>query len=623
MREVLIMNSTIQPQKRMRFAIYARYSSEMQSELSIEAQIECCTRAIGSKGGVVVATYADRAKSGWSLERDDFQQLQHDAARGKFDAIMFWKFDRLARNFEQAVTIKALLRHEYGIKLYCVEGASEDDEGESGISGMIEHVLAAVAAFYSKNLSNETKRGKRQRAIKGEFNGSNAPVGYILVQHKDATPERQQGLYVDPATAPIVQKAFELYATGDYSDGQIASWMNGHSEIRALRAGIKPMDKEAARWMFENRVYTGRVSHSDTQYIGSLGQRRKGTRDRREWFEGKHEAIISDELFDYCQEVRKQLASTFKSGSMMRTYIMHDRVYCSCCIANKPAGLADDNYGKMRPATTMKEQGGKTVEYSYYRCMSKQRGYAKCGQKYMNENELHEQVVRMIANAKIPSGFKERVEQAVQRNTDNAAALKRRQEIEEILKRVDFQYELGVFPTKEEYAEKRLQWKREYDALEPIQYEEAIEAADLLQNFSKYWLECEKTDDPLKARKELMQRVVDRVFVSGQDVLAVVLHGKFALVLDKNETAPANIADAVRSSLANEGITSSLVGQLGADGVQLLLCTKFGLYLLFVPNGIPVHSVIRELFQKVIDGRTIARPMNIYSCYLRTVSFRR
>ena len=84
--------------KRVRFAIYTRYSSEMQNDLSLEAQEERCRRAIAERNGVVVSVFSDGAKNGWSLERDGFMQLRQAAERGKFDAVMFWKFDRLARN---------------------------------------------------------------------------------------------------------------------------------------------------------------------------------------------------------------------------------------------------------------------------------------------------------------------------------------------------------------------------------------------------------------------------------------------------------------------------------------------------------------------------------------------
>ena len=201
--------------KRIRFAIYTRYSSEMQNDLSLEAQEALCREEIAKRGGAVVTVYKDGAKSGWSLERDGFIEMRRAAEHGKFEAIMFWKFDRLARNHEHTVMIKMLLRHEYGLKLYCVEGFSEDDD-DSPYTAMMEQLLAVISAFYSKNLSSETKRGKRHRALNGEFNGSTAPLGYDLVTVAKSTVDYPPGLYIKPRIAAVVRRAFKMYATGRY-----------------------------------------------------------------------------------------------------------------------------------------------------------------------------------------------------------------------------------------------------------------------------------------------------------------------------------------------------------------------------------------------------------------------
>ena len=108
-----------------RVAIYARYSSEMQNELSIDDQLMRCRDEVGRRGWRVAGIYQDEARSGWSLDREGFQELRAAAERGKFDAIMMWKFDRLARDHNHTVMIKALLRHQYDLKLFCVEGVSE------------------------------------------------------------------------------------------------------------------------------------------------------------------------------------------------------------------------------------------------------------------------------------------------------------------------------------------------------------------------------------------------------------------------------------------------------------------------------------------------------------------
>jgi DNA invertase Pin-like site-specific DNA recombinase len=547
-------------EKQQRFAIYTRYSSEMQSDLSLEAQEAYCREAIAKRGGVVVAVYSDSAKTGWSLERDGFNELRMAAERGKFDAVMFWKFDRLARSHDHAVMIKMLLRHEYGLKLYCVEGFSED-ENNSAYTSMMEQMLAVFSAFYSKNLSSETKRGKKHRASNGEFNGSIAPIGYDLVTSIHATPDRPAGLYIRPRVAAIVRRAFRLYATGNYSDADIAHWMNQRPILQNLRAGRLPINKEMVRDMLQNRVYTGRVRHTDTIYNGSLGERKASKRHRGEWFEGKHEGFISDDLFEACQSARAGMVRPRHSSSKERVYLLFDRVFCARCISNKSDALADDNYGRMRPKF-QKQRG-----YGYYRCLSHDRGYEKCGQIQVPTHEIDIQVVEILSSMVIPDGFKERVEMAVRNRVENAAALQCMEEIKEIVGRIDFRWEQG-FISKEEYVEKRRKLDSEINSLRPIDYDELIEAADLIANFRKYWDSCESVEEIEVARQQLLSKIVERVFVYDSKVIALALYGDFGVILDKNETASYSVAEAIAGNLLANDQLETDSSHFGIDGIR-------------------------------------------------------
>lgn len=551
--------STPENEKRLRFAIYARYSSEMQSDLSLEAQEAYCRRAVAERGGVVVGVYKDSARTGWSLEREGFDELRANAERGKFEAIMFWKFDRLARDHNHTVMIKMLLRHEYGLKLYCVEGVSEDDDN-SPHTAMMEQMLAVFSAFYSKNLSTETKRGKHQRAINGEFNGSIAPLGYTLVTKAEATNERPAGLYLDLRAAALVRRAFKLYSTGKYSHADIAAWMNQRPYLQKLRQGKQPINREMIRDLVQNRVYTGRVRYTDTVYKGTLGERRTSKRGRSEWYEGKHEGFISDELFDQCQAVREGAARLKQKIGEVRTYVLHDRVYCARCIAHKPHGLVDDNYGKMRPYYQRQD------DIEYYRCLSKERGYEKCGQRAAHVEKIDQQIVEILSKLTIPGNYRERIEAAVRNKIENDASFRRMNEIEEIVKRIDFSWEQG-FLEKEVYAEKRRQLQRELESLRPIDYDELLEASDLLQNFRTYWDQCEQLDNPAEARKQLVSKIVDRVFVYDHKVLGLVLFGDFAVLLGENKIAPSEIESAIQSTLTETNVISvEFYSQSGDDG---------------------------------------------------------
>ena len=556
-------NPKAKKNKRQRFAIYTRYSSEMQNDLSLEAQEERCRRAIAERSGVIVEVFSDGAKSGWSLERDGFIRLRRAAERGKFDAVMFWKFDRLARNHDHAVMIKMLLRHEYGLKLYCVEGFSEDED-DSPYSAMMEQMLAVFSAFYSKNLSNETKRGKQQRAMKGEFNGSNPPLGYYLIKISEATEEQPAGLYIILRLAVIVRRAFRMYASGKHSDLTIARWMNRRKEIQKLRAGKKPIGKEMVRDMLQNRIYTGRVPYAETLYSGSLGQGKRSNRKRKTWFEGNHQGFISDELFEACQEARRNLTKKRRSPQILRTYVLHDRVYCARCVGMKPTGLVDANYGKMRPGWDHRRQQGS------YRCLARDRGYHRCEQGYADVDLIDKQVAEALEHLVIPEGFQERVEEAIRNKLEHAEALRRMAELEEVVKRIDFSWEQG-FLAPQDYVTKRSQLQQEMDSLRPVDYDDLMEAADLLANFADYWEGCKEVSNPLEARKQLMAKIVDRVFVYDDKVIAIALHGDFSVVLDDAKLAPHEVLEGLKGEIGGKtkgaSESDSTCTQSGSDGI--------------------------------------------------------
>jgi DNA invertase Pin-like site-specific DNA recombinase len=569
--------------QKLRFGIYARYSSEMQNDLSLEDQERFCRRAVAEMGGVIIKVYKDGVMNGWSLERPGLDELRRDASKGKLDALMMWKFDRLMRDHDQNVVLKLLLRREYGLKLFCVEGFSEDED-DSPYAAMMEQMLAIFAAFYSKNLSIDAKRHKRARAEQGKFNGSEPPLGYDLVTAEAETPHRPAGLYINPRQAAIVRRAFRMYATGEYSDGEIALWMNERPLIQALRAGQKPIDKEMVRHMLQNKVYTGRVSHCDTQYINGMGQGRKSSRKRKEWFDGIHQPIISDELFQQCEQVRAGLASHHKTSTKMHTYILHDRVYCARCVANKPQDLDDALYGKMGPYY-QQERG-----VAHFQCKTKIRGYQNCGQPPIKVPELDAQLLEFLSHLRIPEGYRARIEAAIQSRVEHEVAFKRMAEIQEVLTRMDFRWDNGLFLNPAEYLEQRKQLQRELESLRPIDYDELLEAADLLENFRQYWEECAQVDKPDEARQQLVAKIVDRVFVEEKRIVGVVLHGDFAVILNKNAKAPSELTGALDAALSNDGIITSDGIQNGADGVR-----SFAGRRLWVPRDGRCHLVIGQL----------------------------
>ncbi len=120
----------------------------------------------------------------------------------------------------------------------------------------------------------------------------------------------------------------------------------------------------------------------------------------------------------------------------------------------------------------------------------------------------------------------------------------------------------------QEYVAKRQELKQEMESLRPVVYDDLMEAADLLKNFRPYWDGCDDVGNPLEARKQLLAKIVDRVFVYDKTVLAVALHGDFSIVLDNGTSAPHEIV---------EGLNMEMNGgkEKGANGVNST-CTLDG-----------------------------------------------
>ena len=209
----------------LRAVIYARFSSDMQREESIDAQVRACKNYCQSKGYLVIGQYVDEAKSGRELtKRDAYNQMLADALEDKFDIIIFHKIDRNSRNELNYYTTKDKLE-KLGIRYeYAVQHIDASPEGQ-----MMEGVLVSMAAYYSRNLSKETKKGLNENAYKAQFNGGTAPLGFrIIDKHYE----------IEPIEAEAVRLIFKLY-------------LAGYSYIRICRelelAGYKKVEVEAGK----------------------------------------------------------------------------------------------------------------------------------------------------------------------------------------------------------------------------------------------------------------------------------------------------------------------------------------------------------------------------------------
>ena len=214
----------------MRAVIYARYSSDNQTEASIEGQLRECMEFAEHAGIDVIKSYIDRALSAKSDNRPEFQQMIKDSYKHAFDCIIVWKLDRFSRNRYDSAHYKALLRKN-GVKV--VSAKETIAEGSEGI--LLESVLEGMAEFYSAELAEKVTRGMKENALKGLWNGGNTPFGYII--------NAARKLDIDPQAAPIVAEIFKMS-----NDGKtVKEIYNIMSERKVTRSNGKELRYNAIR----------------------------------------------------------------------------------------------------------------------------------------------------------------------------------------------------------------------------------------------------------------------------------------------------------------------------------------------------------------------------------------
>ena len=185
----------------MNAVIYARYSSNSQTEQSIEGQLHDCYAYAKRFDVNIVGEYIDRAISGLTDERPDFQRMIADASKGQFERVLVWKLDRFARNRYDSAIYKQELK-KYGIRVISVmENVGEGDE-----SILMEAMLEALAEYYSLDLKKKIRRGQRESIAKKQYTGGTVPYGYKVVD---------KHLVIDERTASTVIYLFERYAAGE------------------------------------------------------------------------------------------------------------------------------------------------------------------------------------------------------------------------------------------------------------------------------------------------------------------------------------------------------------------------------------------------------------------------
>jgi site-specific DNA recombinase len=287
----------------MRAVVYARYSTELQSEHSIEDQLRTCHRIAERHGFEVVQTFSDAAISGGTVHRPGYQAMLQAARRQEFKAILAEDASRLWRNLgEQAPRLAELA--DLGIAI-----VTADFDSRSESAGILGAVLGATGEVYRKEIARRTRRGLEGRALARKPTGGKA-FGYIAARD-GATGQVE----VNVVEAEIVRRIFAEYAAG-YSARRIANGLNvdripspGSTWHRQKRRKVGWLasaihgDPVRGTGILGNEAYRGAIIWNRSRWVRSATdskQRRQIINPRAEWIEYREPRlqIVPDELWE-------------------------------------------------------------------------------------------------------------------------------------------------------------------------------------------------------------------------------------------------------------------------------------------------------------------------------------
>ena len=226
--------------------IYARYSSDKQNEQSIEGQLRICEDYCRLNNYEITARYIDRATSGKTDNRIEFQQMIKDSQKKKFKHIVVYKLDRFSRDRYDSAIYKRLLKLNGISVLSATEQIGNSPEGI-----ILESLLEGIAEYYSAELSQKVKRGNFENIQKGYSIGGPRLYGYKVIDKR---------YHVDDQEAKIVYMVFSMYANGS-TVVDILDTLISH-----LNAQEKPFSSNGILKMLRNIKYTGRFYYRGELY---------------------------------------------------------------------------------------------------------------------------------------------------------------------------------------------------------------------------------------------------------------------------------------------------------------------------------------------------------------------
>lgn len=362
----------------LKYCLYARKSSEAEERqaLSIDSQIKEMLTLAQRDGINVVDMYRESHSAKDCGMRPIFNELINDIKIGKFNAILVWHPDRLSRNAGDLGALVDLLDQKKLIEIRTHSQRFTNNPNEK----FLLMILGSQAKLENDNKSINVKRGLKTRVEMGLW-PSVAPTGYL--NHPDRNMKCQ--VIVDPLRSHVIKLMFEKAAYNDMSTRKLFHWLK--DDLKFTTRNGKPLTISNIQVILRNNFYMGLIEYP----------RKSG-----KWYAGKHEPIISQELFKRVQE----RLDSFKSEKTDHEFAFTRLMKCGMC---KSGITAQEKHKNIRDGTIRK--------YIYYGCT---RFHDKnCKNTYLREEELVQQLLEIVDRIDINQvGMKARLEKEIEKYSD-------------------------------------------------------------------------------------------------------------------------------------------------------------------------------------------------------------
>jgi site-specific DNA recombinase len=358
-----------------RYCLYARKSTESEERqvLSIDSQIKEMLQLAERENLEIVCMKRESHSAKETGQRPVFNEIVEEIKEGKFNGILTWAPDRISRNAGDLGKIVDLMDEGKLLEIRTFGQRFTNSPSEK----FLLMILGSQAKLENDNRGVNVKRGLRTRAEMGLWAGP-APIGYLTQNLMD----KKCQVIIDPLRAPTIRKIFEKVAYEKWSGMKIYNWLK--FELNFYTRGNKTLALGSIYRILDNQFYYG------------VFERPKLSGN---WYQGKHEPIITKELFDQAQVQLKRdnIQRENKEFSFTKLFTCG---YCGSGIS------AEEKWKQLKDGTHAK--------YIYYSCSrSKDR---HCKNNYIREEDLITELLKILDKVDINElGMKQKLEDEIAR----------------------------------------------------------------------------------------------------------------------------------------------------------------------------------------------------------------